>query len=38
MHNGTLLEWYCRPDYLSGPELVRALRKTLLTGILKKPA
>ena len=38
MHNGTFLEWYCRSDYLSGPELVRALRGTLLTGILKKPA
>jgi AcrR family transcriptional regulator len=35
MHNGTLLEWYCRPKELRGRELVRALRKTLLEGIVK---
>ena len=35
MYNGTFMEWYCRPDYLSGRELVRAARETTLSGILK---
>ncbi|MGH8864283.1 MAG: TetR/AcrR family transcriptional regulator [Burkholderiales bacterium] len=38
MYNGTFMEWYCRPNYLQGPELVRAARGITLSGILKKPA
>lgn len=34
MHNGTLLEWYCRPRELSGQALVRALRSILLKGVV----
>jgi AcrR family transcriptional regulator len=35
LQHGTLLEWYCRSDTLSGPGLVRAARLVLLNGILK---
>lgn len=35
LQHGTLLEWYCRSDVLSGPGLVRAARVVLLNGILK---
>lgn len=38
MYNGTFMEWYCRPDYLQGRELVRSVREITLTGILKQPA
>jgi AcrR family transcriptional regulator len=35
LQHGTLMEWYCRADKLSGPGLVRAARVILLNGILK---
>lgn len=35
MYNGTFMEWYCRPNYLKGRELVRAAREVTLHGILK---
>jgi len=35
LQHGTLLEWHCRSDTLSGPGLVRAARLVLLNGILK---
>ncbi|MCY1167314.1 Nucleoid occlusion factor SlmA [compost metagenome] len=38
MYNGTFMEWYCRPNYLQGRELVRAAREITLRGILKQPA
>lgn len=34
MHDGTFLEWFRRSDSLKGTELVRAMRGTLLTGIV----
>lgn len=37
MYNGTFMEWYCRPNYLQGRELVRAAREITLRGILKQP-
>lgn len=36
LHNGTLLEWYCRPRDLSGSGLVRAFRNILLSGVVKQ--
>lgn len=36
MYNGTFMEWYCRPTYLQGRELVRSARQITLSGILKK--
>ena len=38
MYNGTFMEWYCRPNYLKGRELVRAAREITLRGIIKQPA
>lgn len=35
LQHGTLMEWYCRSNTLSGPGLVRAARLVLLKGILK---
>jgi AcrR family transcriptional regulator len=37
MYNGTFMEWYCRPGYLQGRELVRAAREITLRGIFKQP-
>jgi AcrR family transcriptional regulator len=34
LHDGTFLEWYRRRHALGGPELVRALRTTMLAGLL----
>ena len=36
-HDGTFLEWYRRSPALSGPEVVRALRSVLLTGVAGRP-
>jgi AcrR family transcriptional regulator len=33
LHDGTFLEWYRRRDALSGADLVRALRRTMLAGL-----
>ena len=38
LYNGTFMEWYCRPSYLRGRELVRAAREITLHGILKPAA
>jgi AcrR family transcriptional regulator len=38
MYNGTFMEWYCRPSYLRGRELVRAARVITLHGILNPAA
>lgn len=38
MYNGTFMEWYCRPNYLQGRELVRSARQITLSGILKPAA
>jgi AcrR family transcriptional regulator len=38
IHDGTFLEWYRRSPALSGPELVRALRSVLLTGVAGRPS
>ena len=38
LHDGTFLEWYRRRSALDGPELVRALRTTMLAGVLRAPA
>lgn len=38
MHDGTFLEWYRRSPALGGPELVRALRSILLSGIAGRQA
>lgn len=38
LHDGTFLEWYRRRQALGGPELVRALRTTMLAGLLKSQA
>jgi AcrR family transcriptional regulator len=38
LHDGTFLEWYRRRSALDGPELVRALRTTMLAGLLRAPA
>jgi AcrR family transcriptional regulator len=38
MYNGTFMEWYCRPSYLRGRELVRAAREITLHGILNPAA
>ena len=38
LHDGTFLEWYRRRQALGGPELVRALRTTMLAGLLKTQA
>lgn len=35
-HDGTFLEWYRRPGRLRGPELVRALREVILSGVSRK--
>lgn len=35
-HDGTFLEWFRRSDELKGPDLVRALRGILLTGVTDK--
>lgn len=35
-HDGTFLEWYRRPGRLRGPELVRALREVVLSGVAKR--
>lgn len=37
IHDGTFLEWYRRSPALSGPEVVRALRSVLLTGVAGRP-
>jgi len=34
LHDGTFLEWYRRREALGGAELVRALRTTMLAGLL----
>ncbi len=34
LHDGTFLEWYRRREALGGAELVRALRTTMLSGLL----
>lgn len=36
VYNGTFMEWYCRPNYLSGRELVRAARESVLKGVLRQ--
>jgi TetR/AcrR family acrAB operon transcriptional repressor len=36
LQHGTLLEWYCRSNILSGPGLVRAARLVLLNGVMHK--
>ncbi len=38
IHDGTFLEWYRRSPTLRGPEVVRALRGVLLTGVSGQPA
>jgi AcrR family transcriptional regulator len=38
LHDGTFLEWYRRRQALGGPELVRALRTTMLAGLLPTPS
>jgi AcrR family transcriptional regulator len=38
LHDGTFLEWYRRRQALGGPELVRALRTTMLAGLLRTQA
>lgn len=38
LHDGTFLEWYRRRQVLGGPELVRALRTTMLAGLLPPPS
>ncbi len=38
LRDGTFLEWYRRRQALGGPELVRALRTTMLAGLLKSQA
>lgn len=35
-HDGTFLEWYRRSRALRGPELVRALREIVLSGVAKR--
>ncbi len=37
LHDGTFLEWYRRREALAGPELVRALRTSMLAGLLPTP-
>ena len=37
LHDGTFLEWYRRRQVLGGPELVRALRTSMLAGLLPTP-
>lgn len=36
--DGTFLQWYRRSAALKGPELVRALRSVLLSGVVRAPA
>lgn len=38
LDDGTFLEWFRRSDHLSGADLTRGLRTTLLNGILAHPA
>jgi len=38
LHDGTFLEWYRRRQALGGPELVRALRTSMLAGLLASPS
>ena len=38
LHDGTFLEWYRRRQALGGPELVRALRTSMLAGLLPAPS
>lgn len=38
LHDGTFLEWYRRRQALGGRELVRALRTTMLAGLLRTHA
>ena len=38
INDGTFLEWFRRSDHLSGADLTRALRTTILQGILAPPA
>ena len=38
LHDGTFLEWYRRREALSGTELVRALRTSMLAGLLPSSA
>jgi len=38
LHDGTFLEWYRRRQALGGAELVRALRTTMLAGLLRTQA
>jgi AcrR family transcriptional regulator len=38
LHDGTFLEWYRRRQALGGRELVRALRTTMLAGLLRTQA
>ena len=37
-HDGTFLEWYRRRAAFDGPELVRALRTSMLAGLMAPPA
>lgn len=37
INDGTFLEWFRRSDHLSGGDLTRALRTTILQGILAPP-
>lgn len=37
INDGTFLEWFRRSDHLSGVDLTRALRTTILQGILAPP-
>ncbi len=34
LHDGTFLEWYRRRESLSGPELVRTLRASMMAGLI----
>jgi TetR/AcrR family transcriptional repressor of nem operon len=38
LHDGTFLEWYRRREALGGPELVKALRTSMLAGLLRTQA
>jgi hypothetical protein len=37
LDDGTFLEWFRRSDHLSGADLTRGLRTTMLNGILSQP-
>jgi AcrR family transcriptional regulator len=38
INDGTFLEWFRRSDHLSGGALTRALRSTLLQGVMARPS